>query len=437
MIFAMKDCMKCIEIILIWVAVLLPAFSNASSSVSWQDYACVSSGSTCSSNFTEPYCISGDVNKAYDCIRGMETNIFSSVDNVKNIKEAIELYCSSLLWSLEWRVYFSKPSNVSNGWDWQQTFDSRQSLFLEAFCWSFKDENWNIPFVAWSMLSGVYKWDVVKILNLKQHDWKKDLCSLSDESALQNCDLSIYATKIFDGIMSDLFKIEYAQVLDVNTTEKFNVEDNVMDFLKWYYSIDGEYKKIKKSYSKTISVLKSDQKYYKNVLDRVKLIDNSKLAKIAKKSGCPMDGDITWMDFVACALHSSQWAGSALTPSFITLVYNEFLQYQQFITYYTYRLDKKMVHGSEDNDDNKNKSQYNKLQYSAMISDFELYFSMQKEAFKLAQHNLEEFSMTYPLHILILLYTEKIKEFRDKLAEIITPFYSLSEKLQNVQLPPS
>ncbi len=424
----MKNCKKCIKNILMWIVILLPAFSYAS----WQDYACVSSGSTCASasqNFTQPYCISGNLNNAYNCIRWMETNILSSYNKTKSIKEAIELYCNSLLWSLEWRIYFSKPLNGADGWDWQQTFDSHQSLFLEAFCWSFKDENWNVPFVVWSTLSGVYKWDIVKILNLKQYDWKKDLCSLSWDTALQECDLSVYATKIFDWIMSDLFKIKYAQVLDVDTVEKFDVEDKVMDFLKWYYSIEGEYKRIKKSYSKTISVLKSDQKYYKNVLDKIKLIDNSKLANLAKKSGCPMNGNIVWMDFVACALHSSQWAGSALTHSFVTLIYNEFLQYQQFITYYTYRLDKKVVHGDGNSD--------KKLQYSAMMSDFESYFPIQKEAFQLAQHNLEEFSMTYPLHILILLYTEKLREFRDKFSEIITPFYSLSEKLQNVQLPPS
>jgi hypothetical protein len=53
-----------------------------------------------------------------------------------------------------------------------------------------------------------------------------------------------------------------------------------------------------------------------------------------------------------------------------------------------------------------------------------------------ALHTFEDFNMTYPLHIWLLLYQERMKNFRDKkLAPVITIFYSLSEKLQNVQLP--
>jgi hypothetical protein len=75
-----------------------------------------------------------------------------------------------------------------------------------------------------------------------------------------------------------------------------------------------------------------------------------------------------------------------------------------------------------------------KLVYDAMLNDFKWYFSIQKEALELAEHNLEDFSMTYPLHIRLLLYVEKVEKFRAKYSEIITMFYSLSEKLQNVQI---
>jgi hypothetical protein len=44
--------------------------------------------------------------------------------------------------------------------------------------------------------------------------------------------------------------------------------------------------------------------------------------------------------------------------------------------------------------------------------------------------------MTYPLHIWILLLQEKWEKFRNfSLSPEITLFYSLSEKLQNAQLP--
>jgi hypothetical protein len=76
------------------------------------------------------------------------------------------------------------------------------------------------------------------------------------------------------------------------------------------------------------------------------------------------------------------------------------------------------------------------LIYNAMLNDFNWYFPIQKDAFQTAQQNLEEFSMTYPLHIRILLYVEKVEKFRSKYSEVITLFYFLSEKLQNVQIQP-
>jgi hypothetical protein len=68
--------------------------------------------------------------------------------------------------------------------------------------------------------------------------------------------------------------------------------------------------------------------------------------------------------------------------------------------------------------------------------DFQLYWNIQLDSARFALHRLEDFSMTYPLHIWLLLYQEREKEYRDHyLSPIVTLFYSLSEKLQNVQLP--
>ena len=68
-------------------------------------------------------------------------------------------------------------------------------------------------------------------------------------------------------------------------------------------------------------------------------------------------------------------------------------------------------------------------------TNLKLYSDMQIEAAKQTLKDLEELNLTYPLHIWLLLYQEKAKKFRDtNLSPIITIFYSLSEKLQNVQL---
>jgi hypothetical protein len=166
-------------------------------------------------------------------------------------------------------------------------------------------------------------------------------------------------------------------------------------------------------------------------LDTVKIIDNSKLADLSKKSKCPTNWNMVWMDFVACALHGSQWNWFSLSPSFITLFYNEILHYRQFVAFYEKWLEERVEVNSKDKAQEKNVRIWN-----SKIKDLEWYFDIQMEANGWAQRGFEEFNMSYPLHIWILLHIEKWEDFRNgSLSKVVTSFYSLSEKLQNVQLP--
>ncbi len=430
-IFIMEVYRKCIKSLFVCVVVCLPCFSIAS----WKETACKNvdfDNNTCgnvSNDYKQPFCITNvnrnfgndDVNNVNSCIWPVFTNEISSTSTINSetsTKTLIQRYCDYLLSdSSKWRIYFAKSNGKTDNLDWQQTFDSQQSLFLYALCSSFDENRWKK-----SLVKGAYKWDIVKLLKLQQKsDWK-DLCSLDGGNSLKDCDIGIYVTKIFEWLMSDLFKIKYAQVLHVDSNENFEAKKKVEEFMKGYFLINGWYDKdLKKNYSKTVSTLESDQKYYKNVLNSVKIIDNSKLVGLAEKSGCPGGWNINWINFVACALHASQWTWISLTPSFVTLVYNELLHYRHFVSYYTYAVE-----------------QRKDLEEEVRILDFQRYSDMQVEAFKLAQHSFEEFSMTYPLHIWMLLYIEKVEKFRNSsLSKVVTLFYSLSEKLQNVQEPTS
>lgn len=434
-VFVMKTCEKITKCLIVCVVIGLPCFSFAS----WKESACnnVTQERPCTSvsdNYKQPYCITNvnhnrgdqDVDNASSCILPIFTNKFSEIAPKTTTKDIINNYCQSLFGELsDWRIYFAKSTDSFADLDWQQTFDSHQSLFLYALCSSFKDSDWNMPFISSNnLLSEVYKWDLVKTLNLQQRALNgKNYCSLEDEPSLNRCDIGMYTTKIFAWIMSDLFKIEYAQVLAVDDAENFEANKKIQEFMSWYYNItdSSELKEIEKTYKKTVSQLKSDQKYYKNVLDTVRIIDNEKLVALVKESWCPMKWTIVWMDFIACALHSSQWRGKPLTPSFVTLLYNELLHYRHFVAYYTYASQSRFDKSSE------------KLEEEAKSMDFQRYADMQVEAFELAEHNFEEFSMTYPLHIWMLMYIEKVEKFRNNFTDVVTSFYSLSEKLQNVQ----
>jgi len=429
----------------------------------WKDEACnvydleVNWCKEISKNYTVPYCVTSlstndreasDVNYVTNCVWPALTNKISSIKDKEitidrfNTRNIIELYCLSLYGKWDtWRIYFARPSGLTDSWDWQQTFDSHQSLFLQALCGSFKDKNWDTPFINENALVwDAYKWDLVELLDLKQMANWKDNCSLADDPTLADCDMSIYTTKIYKGIMTDLYKIKYAQVLDVNTVVNFDSiwYKKVLNFMSWYYLLAktetfDEYKKLKSEYPKTIAILESNQRYYKNVLDTVKIIDNSMLADLADSVKCPPTSNRVWLDFIACALHSSQRDGFSLTPSFVTLLYNELLHYRQFVTFHQRWLDMKVEA------ENRNRYQEKNVRmYQVKSSDFKKYFDMQMTATEWAERGFEEFNMTYPLHIWILLHLEKWEKFRDKSLAgdgEAKKFYSLSEKLQNAQIP--
>ena len=403
-----------------------------------------------SNNYTEPYCVTNlyhndrgtsDVNYAESCIWPTLTNKLSGIRERRvglgefSTRGLIEQYCSTLFWDLSnWRIYFARPSVETDTWDWQQTFDSRQSLFLYSLCSSFTQNGEKVFINENAVLGDAYKtWlSISTTLSLKQPGKDKtDMCSLDVDSQITDCDIAVYAAKIYAGVMSDIFKVKYAQALHVDGVRNYEKRKKVEEFMHGYYLIDNTYEEIKTLYPKTVAILESNQEYHKNMLNSLNLLDNTKLVKMAQSSGCPVDKNMTWVDFIACALHSSQWSGFSLTPSFVTLFYNEVLHYRQFMAFYEEWLEQKIqlmyVAGE---------SEKNVRIIESKVADFRWYFNMQMEASEWAQRSFEEFSMTYPLHIWLLSYIERAEKFRNSsLSHIITSFYSLSEKLKNVQLP--
>jgi len=431
----MKRCLL-IMFMLWFVCTLCCGFTNASR----EDEACKDwlNCESASMWFKQPYCVTSNLDYAKSCIWWYIVNEGSSdQDSKKDLwnfqaSDLIWQYCKLLLWNdNRWRIYFAKPSTVSDSWDWQQTFDSHQSLFLYALCSSFKDNDGNRPFLPENaaLWSAFFSSEFVDRLKLHQKSWWKDLCSFADDQTLNNCDFSIYSAEIFDAIMSEIFKIKYSQVLHTNSVNWEDTSDKRMveSFLSWYFNFTEEYETLQKSFPQTIGVLKSNQNYYKKVLESLKIINNDKLSNIAKDSWCPMIWSFSGVDFVACALHWSQWKWLSLTPSFLTLFYNELLHYRVFVSYYTNwivaRNNKNVWDGAQEI-------------FLSKLWDFQQHANIQVEAANDTLRDFEDFNMTYPLHIWILLYQEKMKKFRDKsLSPVVTIFYSLSEKLQNVQEP--
>lgn len=435
--------------------VLVHVFSIVYADDEWWTSSCMidwtdEPSQCCVSNWLDggekyPYNNSDDKN-SMGCVWYAVTNVFSdefdsSVITSEDVKKAaIQKYCNAVLSSktMKWRIYYSTPmiDNDSKR-DWQKTFDSHQSLFAYTLCESFLlwDENPFIP-STYNKLKTSISWaltgDIVKTLKLQQKSKWKNLCSL-EMGWLSDCDISIYATEIFSAVMSDMFKIAYAQTLHVNTIEDFeNTKDKrIADFFTWWLRFgqsDAKIQELQANFPQTINIVDNNQQVYKKMLNWVKILDNDKLAKIAEDSWCPDTWDIVWIDFIACALHKSQWKSSASTPAFLTLFYNEILNYRIFLAYYQEVLDAK-VNNLLLKDPDSLQIPVLQLEKSTIQSRS----NMQLKAAENTLKDFEEFNMTYPLHIGLLLYQEQLQSFRRDLSPLVTVFYSLSEKLQNVQ----
>ena len=121
----------------------------------------------------------------------------------------------------------------------------------------------------------------------------------------------------------------------------------------------------------------------------------------------------------------------AIEQAFETMFYNELLNYRIFMNYHWLWINEKTKKMSVDKDNEK------RIRiFESKSPDLQLYWNIQLDSARFALRRLEDFAMTYPLHIWLLLYQERELNYRNNhLSPIVTIFYSLSEKLQNVQLP--
>ncbi len=382
-----------------------------------------------------PYCFSSEVDNVSDCMFSVNVNNFS--EKTDSLMEVIKNYCSDMLseTQLDWRIYFSSYIWTWSGkWDDSRTFDSHQSLFVYALCSSFLswEERPFIPQKFQNKTTSIAQWftgDIAKTLKLQQkQDWK-DKCALNSGVLSNDCDMSIYATEIFSAIMSDVFKIKYAQALHVDSVKNFEkAEVRIENFLRWYFKFTDEYKVLKNTFPQTISVLNWNQEFYRNSLKTIQLFDNDKLAGLADSSewfSCETWWNVVGQNYLACAFHWGGGRNSSLDTTFLTMYYNEILNYRIFVSYYQTWLQQQQK---------KSVDEAIKLKFQAQSVDLQKRVDLQLEVANKTLQDLDELVFTYPLHIWLLLYQEKIMTFRDKhLSPTMTSFYSLSEKLQNVQ----
>jgi hypothetical protein len=247
---------------------------------------------------------------------------------------------------------------------------------------------------------------------------RKDVCK--EVGMRAHCDLSRYSFKIYTTLMSDIFKIKWAHMAGVVAVGESDTATRVAEIFQTYFNKkEADVSVLQTDFPKTSSMIAKNQQHFQKSLSSVVLLDNDSLASSASEECSPTVPVAAWK----CGLHMNENHG--MNQHFLHLVYNEYLNYRIFIDYYTSRLSKAMntlENGSE------------KVTYQNEINTLMVHRDLLEKSLKIALEEFQDFTTTYILHIGLVWYQEVLLQFRDTYAvKLVTPFYTLYEKLRNVQ----
>jgi len=328
----------------------------------------------------------------------------------KDIKHLTKHFCQ--------KAYAMKCSDTS---DWEYAvdyFDASQSIFLSILC------------------NSVWEWE-----NYKQNDYLKkrsflDFYIITSETwyteschpwwNMNNCDYSYHLPSIFNEIMDDFFSIKQARNLWVDKMEdSFTSNDAAKNFIIWNFKwipedTCGEGWKYYKTTCKTLEWYMKDAR---NLLKNTQVINVERL------------DDRKWVDCENDFKNNILYCGLLWSDSdykFINAVYNEYLWYNLFLSYYSFYID-----GSDYLNDT-NSTVLERLQENKekryLVQDQIL---KSKQAITTSLKSLSEITYSFPLHIWFLMYHEDAKLFMENISKIYAPIRTLYDKLRNVQIKES
>lgn len=330
------------------------------------------------------------------------TNAQSWTPNSK--ANILSTYCKTALSpsSEHGRVYYQTENIL---------YDSNQSLFVHLLCNA-------LGFQTTAIYTEYFREEVDKILLLEQYDKNKTLCS--PNNIQPECDISRYTFKVYSNLMSDVFKIKWAYVAQISSAEDVKIEERMQSFFTTHFVIkEANSKNYQKKYPQTVAMLDSNQSHFIKTLKTLKVLNISNLSSLSKE--CSLD-DQKSLNNIACGFFTS---GNGLDYLFSNFLYNEYLNYRLFTDFYTNQLEKLARQTSDQ--DQKNVYIQEARTMNQQLETFDA-------AMSYALEDLELFAATYPLHVGLVLYQEVLADLRDNYtAKMVTPFYTLYEKLRNVQ----
>jgi hypothetical protein len=226
--------------------------------------------------------------------------------------------------------------------------------------------------------------------------------------------------------MSDIFKIKRAHFLQVESVHNFAEKpERIAKIFKVFFSEQNpNTMDYLLNFPQTSAMIDNNQNFFMRSLQTLVMLDNDGLAALASEGASPCVPTSAIAGFV-CGLHMPNQFGTS--DHFVNFLMNEYLQYRLFIDFYTEQQQKRIALST---------NQAQQFLFNIELKTLSDQRKMYGQALRVALEDFQDFVVTYPLHVGFVWYQEQLLRFRDDYAaKMVTPFYSLYEKLRNVQPP--
>lgn len=244
--------------------------------------------------------------------------------------------------------------------------------------------------------------------------------------AMTDCDIPQVFTSILHRILNDMFDIKQSQLygwLTQADDPKTRFNDFTANYFVWLELCPDK----KCNYPKTENRLLA---YFKKAKWLIKKLDIINLDHIndqikSRYFDCTYPFKPTY-NLVVCWFWSEK---SASLEQFISMVENEIFFYRLFMAHYMWwiQAERRLL--------NETDSWLNRAAEKAaeIIAKTQQQIAWTQDAVDMSMRSLREMTATFPIHIGLLIYYEDLYRLRKELVKIVTPLYTLSEKLRNVQ----
>lgn len=300
----------------------------------------------------------------------------------------------------------------------QVRYNANQSIFLQLLCQhvsnprkdSITDDS---SYVALQTRAEIGVYD-------SRYD--PDFSQRCSTSRMQECELETVATTIIQSLFNEYFTFGQAYVYGWPQPEDENIDITVKNFIKeklhWLDVGDSA-----SDYPETKKTVKSSIKQANNMIKRdIQILDTNKILEQFDKPTC---NPKIKSDIVICGLI---WDKLFPWQSLVDLLYNEYFFYRLWIHFYAQQI---QINAGLFTDDIRTNDLVD--QRIERIGNIQRHAHYTDKALTIATKYLREMYATYPIHIGMITYYEKLYSLRGQLIWLVTPLYTLSDKLQNVQ----